>query len=306
MKRILCVLLLAFLLCGCAGYRETDSEYFVTAVCFEKEEKDFKAYIEVLSIGEDDKKPESRVFTALGKTPYSAVFSTASLMPKNAVFDHCGTAVIHENIKAEDFKNVMEYLYDAKNLNLGIFMFVTEDIGSVLDCNSQSPSVGYDIMATEENVVKTSGISFKNKYYEIRARAIATGGFCLPFVSVKKDRPEIEGEIIYADYLPTAQLNRNEAQFFNLIYSGSSGGEISVSGHRCRVNGISSKIKQVGNMLKAELDCNYRFPSDNKSSKLKKEISELIQSLYGNKALNVLGIENYELINGAEVTVSGK
>ena len=303
---ILFLALLAFSACGCKGYRETDSEYFVTAVCFEKNEDGFKAHIEVLSVTEEDKKSESKVFVSYGKTPYSAVEGTTSLMPKNAVFDHCGTAIIDESITGEDFKSVIKYLYDTKNLNLGIFMFVTDDIEGVLDCDSQAASVGYDIMATETNITKTSGISFMNKYYEICARQIKCGGFCLPVVKTKENRPEISGEIVFADYRPILRLEKDEAQIFNLICSGSSGGEISVLGARCRVNGITSKVKQKGNTLKIDINCRYRLSVDNKSKKIKKITVSLLTRLEGNKALRILGAEDYKAINKTEVKVSAK
>ncbi len=307
MKKILIVFfLLVFPLCGCKGYRETDSEYFATAVCFQKKDDDFKAHIEVLAISEEDKKPESKVFVSSGKTPYSAVAGTTALMPKNAVFDHCGTAMIDGSISGEDFKSVIEYLYDTKNLNLGIFMFFTDDIEGVLDCDSQAASVGYDIMATEANITKTSGISFKNKYYEICARQIKTGGFCLPIVSKEENRPAVSGEMIFADYYPAVRLNKDEAQIFNLIYSGSSGGEISVSGKRCRVNGITSRVKQKGDTLRIELDCRYRFSSDNQNGNLKNKIDKLLRGLYKSEALKVLGLEEYAQIKKAEVNVNAE
>ena len=209
MKRatVIFLLLLPLCFCGCKGYRETDGEYFVSSVCFEKAEGVFTVDIEVLSLKSEEDESESRVFSATGRSVYEAANNTVSLMPKNAVFDHCGTAVISSDIKDKDLKSVIEYLYDTKNLNLGIHMFVSENVKGVLACDPQAMSVGYDIMAVESNIKKSTGVDFKNKYYEVVSRQMSCGGFCLPRVESISNRPEIAGEYLYANFLPAAVLN---------------------------------------------------------------------------------------------------
>ena len=300
------VMVLAFIfsLAGCKGYRETDTEYFVSAVCFEKQEEKFKAYIEVVVMNEEDKNTSNRVFTSTGQTPYDAVYNATTLMPKKAVFDHCSTAVIGTDIVGKDFKSVIKYLYDVKNLNLGIYLFVSSDIPGILDCKSQTMSIGYDIMEIETNIVKSSGISFKNKYYEICSKEILNRGFCLPRVTQKSSRPKISGQTVYSKYHPVAELN--EKSFFNLLLSGSRGGEIDIANRRCRVNRISSSIKIDKDQMKVEIKCRYRHASDDISKGLKKDVEKLIECLEGNSALSVLGAPSYDKLKKVEVSVNGK
>ena len=306
MKKILIFVLLfavLFSFTGCEGYREIDSEYLVSAICFDKKGNKFWAFAEVMAISTEKKDTKSKVFDSEGKTPYEAVNNIASLLPRAAVFDHCGTAIIGESIMGDDLKTIMKYLYDTKNLNLGIYIFVSDDIKKLLDCESQALSVGYDIMAVVSNIEKTSGIRFKNKYYEIESRIIANGAFCLPVAESKEDRPCITGQTVFVDYIPQTKLGKSEAAFYNLLYSGSRGGAISVSGKRCRVNKISAHLSQKSDLLSVRIKCDYRNKNDKKNGEIEKEIKKLLNKLKGTAALKPLGVtEKADIIS---VVVNG-
>ena len=293
-------------LCGCKGYRETDSEYFITAVCFEKAGEGFRVYIEVPDIENDEEGVKSKVFISTGKTPYEAVNGTLSLMPKNAVFDHCGTAVVASDIKGEELKSVVKYLYDTKNLNLGIYMFVCDDIEKLLSCESQSAGVGYDIMAIEKSTQKSSGVDFKNKYYEIVSRQISCGAFCLPEVTGKDGRPAIDGEYVYSGFDPVAVLDNDEAMLYNLIYSGSKGGEICVFGKRSRVDSVKPDTKVSGDTLKISLNCRYRHKSDELSNEIKQAVLDLFLGDTGDKLIKPLDIGKVRRVKRVEVEVNGE
>lgn len=290
--KILLSLFCAACLTACQGYREIDSEYLISAICFDKGDNDFILYSEVLAITSDEKKTDTKVFSAYGKTPYEAVNNIAAQLPRTAVFDHCGSAVISEKIKGKDLKTVMKYLYDTKNLNLGIYLFVCKDIKKLLDCKSEALSVGYDIMAVERNIEKTSGIDFKNKYYEVESRIAATGGFCLPVAMVKDSHPVISGQTVFVDYSPVITLSKNRAMLYNLVYSGSSGGAISVSGKRCRVNSIKSNMSEKGNRLYVKIDCKYRQKKDNQNAEIKSQVKKLLELIKDTTALKPLGIKD--------------
>lgn len=298
-----CLTFLLLPLCGCKGYRETDGEYFVSGVCFEKEDGLFTVDIEVLPLESGKDESESKVFSADGKTVYEAANNTVSLMPKTAVFDHCGTAVISSKIKGDDLKAVIKYLYDTKNLNLGIHLFVSGDVKSVLACDAQSMSVGYDIMAVESNIKKSTGVDFKNKYYEVVSRRMSHGGFCLPRVERNGDRPEISGQYLYVGFSPAAVLDAKESIFYNIVYSGSSGGEISAGGRRCRVDKISSKIKRRGDTLEIGIKCRYRHKKDRANGEIRSEVEKLFLFRESAEVFMPLYGGDCEGIKNVEVTV---
>ena len=303
---IILVVLCAVFLSGCAGYREIDSEYLISAIGFDTDDSNFRVYAEVRSIKDTDKESDSKVFDAVGKTPYSAVNNIAALLPKKAVLDHCGTAIISDKIADKNFKSVIDYLYDAKNLNLGIYLYSASDIKKILFCDSQAISVGYDIMAIQDNMEKTSGIKFRNKYYEVVSRKTASGGFCLPVISVKDDRPEISGQTVYEGYKPVITLSKQETVLYNLLFSGSTGGEICISGKRCRVNKITARIEEESGTLTANIRCIYRYKKDRLNSEMKSEVKKLIENLKNTAALKALGIEYYSNTDKVKVTINDK
>lgn len=303
---IITAVLCAVLLTGCAGYREIDSEYLISAVAFDKDEKDFRIYAEVRAISAQDKDTKNKVFDATGKTPYEAVNDIAALLPKKAVFDHCGTAIISDKIKGENLESVIDYLYDAKNLNLGIYLYTAKDIEKIFSCESQAISVGYDIMAIQDNIEKTSGVKFKNRYFEAVSHKAATGGFCLPEVSVKDERPEISGQTVYDGYTPAVSLSKRQTAIYNLLLSGSTGGEISVSSKRCRVNKITAKVEKRKQTLTANIRCRYRYSKDKSDKEMKGEVKKLLEKLKNTAALKALGVKDYSDIDNVEVKINDK
>lgn len=299
------VFVFCIFLCSCQGYRELDSEYLVSAVGFGSDGEKYRAYTEVLSISGDKKDTASKVFSSSGKTPYEAVNNITALLPKKAVFDHCATALIETDIQGNKFKSIIKYLYDTKNLNLGICLYNTDDVKRILSLESHNVSIGYDIMAIKNNMEKTSGISFKNKYYEICSLQMAKDGFCIPKVTEKGKRPAISAQTAYFKFLPVYEFGKQESQTFNLLKNGSGGGEISVGGKRCRVNRISTDIKYQKGRLAVKINCKYRNKKDENNNLIKKDVTELLGKLINIPAINLLCSEKTGEITKAEVTVDG-
>lgn len=291
MKKGLAALMAAVFLitlAGCQGYREIDSEYLISAVGFECQGSKYKVFAEVLAISSDKKDTESRLFYSTGETPYEAVSNIAAMLPKKAVFDHCSTAIIGTGIKGGKLKKVIKYLYDTKNLNLGICLYTADNVKAVLSCDNKTLSAGYDIMAIKSNNEKTTGISFKNKYYEICGMQMTVGGFSLPDIELKDDRPAIVKQTVFFDFSPVCVLKKDETLIFNLLRGGSRGGEMDIAGKKCRVNSIKSDFKTERDTVYVNLKCDYRQHGDELNSQLKSETEKVINKLQNTAALKTL------------------
>ena len=281
-----------FFLSACQGYREIDGEYLISAIAFSGEAEGYKVYAEVLEVAAEDKDTKNELFSAGGKTPYEAVEEITGKLPKKAVFDHCGTAIIGSNTSGEDFTGIIEYLYDAKNLNLGICLYCADNIEEILSLKPKTMSIGYDIMAVKNNLEKTTGIPFKNKYYEVCGFQMAKKGFCLPNVTAGKSGAQISAETVYIDFAPVFYLNKDEAAIFNLLLYGSGGGEISAGGKKCRYNKISTKATAG----KINIKIKYRSRKHRATAELKREAEDLIGRLSGTPAYSL--ISPYFTVNG--------
>lgn len=301
-KLMVCVLAFALLLCGCAGYRETDSEYLISSVAFKKQDGIFYAYIEVLALSAKESNSYSKVFMSQGKTPFEAVNNTVAMLSKKAVFDHCAVAIIEDSIKGNDLKEINKYLYNTRNLNLGIYVFVTEDAQKILSLKSEAIGIGYDLMNIELNIDDTSGIKCKNKFYEIESGIDKTDTFILPRVSEDSDRPVIIGYDVYKNYSPAVKLSEDEGLFLNLLLGGSNGGEISVSGKRCRIDLISSNISKSGKNVFIDMKIRYKYKDENQDKKIAREIKKITDKLQNANAISVLGFKNAKTVKKTEVS----
>ncbi|MBO4732947.1 MAG: hypothetical protein J5662_00575 [Clostridia bacterium] len=309
MKKILLSVFLsavfATLSAGCQGYREIDSEYLVSAIGFQYNESKYTVYTQVLVIAADKKDTKNELFYASGKTPYEAADDITALLPKKAVFDHCATALIQNGISGKIFKEIIKYLYDTKNLNLGICLYGADDIKGVLSLEAQTVSGGYDIVAVKNNIEKSTGIDFKNKYYEICSSQMSNGSFCLPEITIKEDRPAILSQTVYVDFYPVLKLAADEVNLYNLLRGGSGGGEISVSGKRLTVNKIGADVKLEGGVLFVKLHCRYRKSGEDTGKALKTETEKLLIKLKGTPALKPLLKGDYEKAQKVSVAVYG-
>ena len=298
---LLMLIVFTVLLSSCNGYRETDSEYLISAVGFEKLEKGFCAYIEVLALSSAEKDTKSKVFSSEGQTPFEAVNNTTALLPRNAVFDHCAAAIVDDSISGKDLKKIMEYLYNTRNLNLGIYVFTSDDVEETLSLKSQAMTVGYDLMSIELNLYKNSGIKCSNKFYEIEGKKGGKGNFALPVVTGDEDRPSIVGYTVYKDYNPALKLSMNEAVFFDLIKCGSTGGEIDVNGKECRINYAYSSVKKSGEYLYMSIKIKYKYKNDNADDEISLQVKNIIYKLENSDALDVFGFEAVKGVKETEV-----
>lgn len=275
-------------LAACQGYREIDSEYLVSAIGFDGGGEEVRIYTEVLEVSSGENIPQSRLFAGTGKTPYEAVESIMRSLPKKAVFDHCGTAIIDSNTSAGAFKEIMKYLYDTKNLNLSICLYCAENAEEILSLKPQGLSIGYDIMGIKNNIEKTGGITLKNKYYEISGLEISQKGFCLPFIAVKDECPEICAVSVYKEFSPVCRLDKNEMVIAALLQYGGSGGELQVSGRRLLYNRISVDKSEENGTARVKMHCEYRSKKHRATNELKTEAERLLLKVRGNPAGNLI------------------
>lgn len=278
------LVMLVLSLAACQGYREIDSEYLISAVGFKEEGEKVRVYTEVLEVSAEKRGTKSRLFSDVAETPYEAVENIMGILPKKAVFDHCGTAIIESGVSPAVFKKIMRYLYDTKNLNLGICLYCARDIKKILSLKAQEFSIGYDIMSIKNNIEKTSGISFKNKYYEISGMEISEKGFSLPEIDIKDNCPQISAQTVYIKFSPVFHLSKGEMTVWNLMRDGAGGGETAIGGKRLRYNGIRVDKTRENGKIRVEIHCKYRSDKHRAAAELKSEAEKLFLKLRGNPA----------------------
>lgn len=230
LKRFICILLAlclsVCLLCGCAGRRELDKGYMLTAIGFELEGKAFKVTAELISVSDmQEDSPKPQVMSANGVTPQNALYNLSLNFPRAVYFDHCATLVIGGGIEDERFKAVIDYCAEAENLNLNMRVINSSDIQTLFNTPTVSAAVGYHIMRLLSFKEKESGLEYTSRFYEIKNTSDKT--FLLPSF-IGGEEITLEGSVVFKDQKPFLNLNNTESIAYAFISGGFKEGRVSV------------------------------------------------------------------------------
>lgn len=161
---------LIFMLCGCAGYREIDRGYLVTAIGFSTDEDKATVFIEALSSSNKDKPSERVVLSGSGKDVSDAYKILKEGLVKPLYFEQTGTAFFENT----SFK-VLEEIPD---INLDIYLVKTQDAKAIFENNTADSVMGYDIITLIKTQEKERKIKISTQLYRAK-----NGDFDFPIVN---------------------------------------------------------------------------------------------------------------------------
>ncbi len=177
MKRIILPLFCLVLLCGCAGYKEINNGYLITATAFEKSNDNVKITLNAVL-------PESQdilVLSSSGSSLQSAFENLKKQQTKAFYFEHCGVVVLNENIKA-DKKEILNFCKQKMDIPISAGVVYCNDITALFNADC----TGYDIMS----LIKNTEIDTQNRIYKIEQQNTK-----LPIIALKNGVMYFEGEI---------------------------------------------------------------------------------------------------------------
>lgn len=307
---IICVLMLA----GCSDYRESNSQYMVSAVGFDADNNKIVASVQAVIVGTDSMQDEAqiKVFSADGSTPSQAIFNISSFLSKSLLFDHCGVVAIGNGITSEMLGDILDYSADQKNLNLGVYFVATDNADKLLQQESVSAlTSGYDIMGMIERSSDETGILYQNRFYEIKALEKKKGKvFSLPFFKYSKDGIKMDGRNIYRNRQFVTNINESESYIYSVLSNSNNGGKILLGEQRAKINKIHTKFNfnYKNNIFEIDLKTIFSFEYKTKNFKktLENNCNKLIKKMTDNGYGDVFGFEDRVYIRDSSLCNSLK
>ncbi len=175
MKKLITLMLLTLILslCGCAGYREINRGYLVTAIGFSSTADNTTIFIEALSSSDViPDKSERVVFWSNGKDADKAYKNLKNSLVKPLYFEQMGTAVFEGEIEEN-----LVFLRKNLNINYDIYLVNTSNMKALFENDSPNGVLGYDVIT----LIKTqSKEKATNQLYKVQ-----TGKEMLPIVDFK-------------------------------------------------------------------------------------------------------------------------
>lgn len=160
MKRIIFVVFVLLLLCGCNNGR---SEYLVSAMGFDYNEGEYEVCFEAIIVNSENTDQTLKLFKGSGETLEKAIKKIEKQCTRPLLFSHCGVIVVGEKIPKLKFLEVCDYCYAEEEITLSAFFIKTESPETLLSIKpTSSACVGYDIMG----LLKQNKV-FENRFFEI-------------------------------------------------------------------------------------------------------------------------------------------
>lgn len=164
MKHIAITLLIFCLLIisGCTDYREIERGYLVSAIGISKAAENTTIYIEAQTTYLSDKVLEKTILTNNGNGLKEAFKNLKTQLVKPLYFDQTGVVIFD----SQPTKTDLSFLTNELKVNYGVYIVNSNDIKSLLDYDSPSAVLGYDIITLIKNYEKENDIKTHCRLFE--------------------------------------------------------------------------------------------------------------------------------------------
>jgi spore germination protein KC len=184
MKKILLILPLFLLFCGCADYKELNSIAITTGLSIDLDDGKYKVSVLIANsqkADESNKEGDSgnTVYDGTGKTISEALKRIDTKIPKQLYFGHLAVVVVSKDVAEKGLNNVADFLFRNPETTKRYYLIMSRendkasDILKILSPLEEFPS--QNIKLNIENADKRSAISIGMTYSEFIENYIKKG-----------------------------------------------------------------------------------------------------------------------------------
>ena len=160
MKRLIFIVILLLLLCGCDN---TQPEYLVSSMGFDYNGGKYTVCFESVVVNSENTNQTVKLLKGEGSSIEKAVSVIKKQCTQPLLMSHCGVIAVSENMPLKQFKNVCDFCYKRDEITLSAFFIKTDNPQELLSVKPLSSAcVGYDIMG----LLKQNS-NFKNRFFEV-------------------------------------------------------------------------------------------------------------------------------------------
>ncbi len=285
MKKIIAVVcsVIFFCIClsGCSikgSSAARTNDYLISALGFEEKGSKITVFAEAVIINTEDLSAEKKVeiLAGTGKTVQSAFSDLQKMSVEVMEFSHCAVAILDENISADSFSQINDYLLNLEKLNLSVQLIACNNVESLLSCKAKtSIAVGYDIVSILKKESYITGIEYKNRLYETALEMQkALDIIALPSINVKHNEFFVDGLSILKQGKTTLKLNKEQSAIYAIATDSQGKGKFMLNEkeYNIKSNLTSGRIEKK-NPTTVILTINLK--TDKKTEEIKQAITEL-------------------------------
>jgi len=324
MKKIILIIILTFLTCGCYDYVELNDLSIISGIAVDYIDNNYLVTYEILNdkkAGPDSSEKGVINVSAKGQTVAEAFNNAAKETPKKTYFPHLKTLIISEYIATNKFENLIDFFLRNTDIRSEFDTVIAQDISAqdLLESSAKDNPVISDLI---ESLLKNNQY-YKNNTstapFEEMVTDILIYGEEAEMAVIKKtnDKLNINGIGIFKDYKLQGILTNKESITYNVLTGNAtnasytakcnddnltfaiynSSPEISFTKDKIKIN-VNAKATIT------ESNCNYDFKDAKTYNKLNKEYAKIVEKDIHNfisKTLeldsDILGIRRTYYIN---------
>lgn len=168
MKRLLIILPLFILLCGC---QKTSPEYLISSIGFDNVDGQLNTCFEAIVINSETQDSKVKIIEGSGETVEQGIEQIEKKCTQGFLLSHCGVLVIGDTVTDSQLNNIYDYCFKNFDITLSAYFVKSNNAKELL---SQEPistiAVGYDIFGLIKQYSQSKKIRIKNRYFEIMAQ----------------------------------------------------------------------------------------------------------------------------------------
>lgn len=240
---VLVLCLMAFL-CGCSGYRETNSQYIVSMIALSEGEEITLSVEAFYSDQMNDETIKRHYFTARGATVREAYYHLENKTTAVMLLDHCSAIVLDNTAKSSTIEQLFSFCEEEKQLNLAVQIITVSNVNDLENIEPFSGAVGFNFATAVRQQSENIGIKYHNKFYAAqRQRATAGQIYTVPYFELADGKVDLCGEYIFQNFRNVCYLNEQETLMYAMLCNLFSSGNIMVGDQTVTVQKCQTKTK---------------------------------------------------------------
>lgn len=263
-------LLILLYMSGCKNSypSETDMEYMVSSIGFDKLEQTVTVFAEIIVVNSADssKGAITQIFKADGKTAETALYNLHTSLSKPLMLNHCGLLILGEGIDREILAEILSICLKNTDITGAIKVVATKNAENLINIKPVSNiAIGYEISEALKQNSEFSGIQYKNRFYEVEAdRNGHTNIFMLPYLTVLEDKHKISGLKIYKNDTAFKILKGDSAVLYSLMSNRFKKGTVKIgdTSFLLDLKSVNYKINYKNDKLYVDINLNIDAQKD--------------------------------------------
>lgn len=305
MKRIIVIVCLVFILCGCYDYRELNDMSVVTGIGIDYKDNKYIVSLEVTKSVKDgsSNELETIIYTGDDRILANAFLEAKNSSDKFVYMEHVNILLVSKNLCESGIGDVVDYIVRDTSINSNYYMVMVDDPGDIFAKKIENDSVSNVITNTINYYLDST--NFDDLDIMASHMMNEKNDIAIPSIELDEDKV-IFKEVAYFD--GDKLVGEIDSKLFTLLHLSSSNVNFSKNGNTISIYKNQVKyevkkdiitikvsgeglVKKIDSKINLEDDSSYSYLARIISKDMKVEIKDFLEETLSNGS-DLLGLQD--------------